>query len=77
MEYCVLCKLNVCIIYLKKKLLKISTNKRFSEEKDYFDTTSTSEEDNSHDSRTMNNSLTSLDIKGKYSRLSPNTSRDE
>ena len=51
--------------YLKKKLLKISTNKRFSEEKDYFDTTTTSEEDNSHDSRTMNNSLTSLDIKGK------------
>merc|ERR1712029_84866 len=61
--------------YLKNKLLKISTNKRYSEEKDDFDTTS--EDDNSHDSRTMNNSLTSLDMKGKYSRLSPNTNRDE
>jgi len=57
--------------YLKNKLLKISTNFKSSEEKDYFDTTS--EDDNSHDSRTMNNSLTSLDMKGKYSRLSPNT----
>ena len=61
--------------YLKNKLLQISTNYKCSEEKDEFDTTS--EDDNSHDSRTMNNSLTSLDIKGKYSRLSPNTSRDE
>lgn len=61
--------------YLKNKLLKISANYKSSEEKDDFDTTS--EDDNSHDSRTMNNSLTSLDMKGKYSRLSPNANRDE
>ena len=61
-------------LHLKNQLLKMSSKDGSLEGKN--DSDITSEEDNNLFSRTMNDTFNGLDIE-QYSRISPNTNRDE
>ena len=68
------CHLQSENLHLKNQLLKISSKDGSLEGKN--DSDITSEEDNNLFSRTMNDTFNGLDIE-QYSRISPNTNRDE
>jgi len=68
------CHLQSENLHLKNQLLKISSKDVSLEGKN--DSDITSEEDNNLFSRTMNDTFNGLDIE-QYSRISPNTNRDE